>query len=193
MARFESWRGVAIASVLALGLLGCSDRGYVTPPPQATNATLNSRRADQHPRLSYNGRYLVFASDRRNQRHIFVYDQQRRQLLTLPGLNQPGTLHDQPDISADGRYIVYVSEQLGKPDIFIYDRQTLSATPITRDLLGEVRHPTISGDGRFVAFETNRSGQWDIEIYDRGAGVGRSLPQSPNNDDPPPAPDAAAE
>ncbi len=167
-----------LGSCLALSslLLACEDRGYLTPPPQATGATLNSRAADQHPRLSYSGRYLVFASDRGNQRRILVYDLQRRQLVPLPGLNQPGVFHDQPDISADGRYIVYVSEQSGKPDIFVYDRQTFTAEPIARELVGEVRQPTISGDGRFVAFESNRSGQWNIEIYDRGAGIERSLP-----------------
>lgn len=179
-------------AAFALLLAACSDRGYITPPPQELGATLNSRAAEQHPRFSYSGRYLVFASDRRNQRRIMVYDLQRRQLLALPGLNQPGVFQDQPDISADGRYIVYVSEQLGKPDIFVYDRQTLSAEPIARDLLGEVRHPTISGDGRFVAFETNRSGQWDIEIYDRGAGIGRSLPPELPSGGPRPAPDAPA-
>ncbi len=188
MLLFQTGRLGAVAAAVSLLLAGCDDRGYLTPPPQTIGATLNSRTAEQHPRLSYNGRYLVFASDRRNQRSIYVYDLQRRQLLALPGLNQPGIFHDQPDISADGRYIVYVSEQLGKPNIFVYDRQTLAATPVTRDLLGEVRHPTISGDGRFIAFETNRTGQWDIELYDRGAGIGRSLPPQPPTGGPLPNP-----
>lgn len=97
-------------------------------------------------------------------------------MIDLPGLNQPGSLQEQPDISADGRYIVYMSEQLGKPDVFVYDRQTLQAERITENILATVRHPTISGNGRFLAFESNRSGQWDIEIYDRGTNVELSLP-----------------
>ncbi|MGH2414005.1 MAG: TolB family protein [Microcystaceae cyanobacterium] len=167
-----------LAVVLSNGLSSCSDSGFVTPPTQNFGSTLNSTAAEQHPRFSYDGRYLVFASDRQSQRNIFLYDRHDNRLLTLPGLNQPGSMQDQPDVSADGRYIVYVSEQFGKPDIFVYDRQSLRSENITKDWLGEVRHPTISGNGRFIAFETNRYGQWDITIYDRGLDTELSLPQA---------------
>ena len=184
---FLSWR-YPLLNVLVVclitGLVGCGDspwdgfssRGFLTPPTQSFGAALNSSAADQEPRYSYDGRYLVFSSDRLAQRSIYLYNVQQRRLIDLPGLNQPNTLQEQPDISADGRYIVYISEQLGKPDVFVYDRQTLQAERITENILGEVRHPTISGNGRFIAFESNRSGQWDIEIYDRGAAIELSLP-----------------
>lgn len=161
---------------MLVGLAGCSDRGFLTPPPQMIGATLNSLSAEQEPRFSYDGRYLVFTSDRLAHRGVFLYDLQNRRLIDLPGLNQPNSIQDQPDISADGRYIVYVSQERGKPDVFVYDRQTFRSEVITGNVLGEVRHPTITGNGRFVAFESNRSGQWDIEIYDRGLNVELSLP-----------------
>jgi len=188
MKYFPNWSGNFLLKVLAvcliLGLGGClnslwdgfSSRGFLTPPTQSVGAALNSSAADQEPRYSYDGRYLVFSSDRLAQRSIYLYDVQQRRLLDLPGLNQPNSLQEQPDISADGRYIVYISEQLGKPDVFVYDRQTLQAERITENIFWEVRHPTISGNGRFIAFESNRSGQWDIEIYDRGASIELSLP-----------------
>lgn len=156
---------------LAIGLSSCGfslGTQRITPPTQTLGATLNSRSAEESGSLSFDGGYLVFASDRLSQRSIFLYDTRSRQLIDLPGLNQMGVIQDQPDISADGRYIVYVSEQQGKPDVFIYDRQTMFAQQLTRNFLGEVRNPSISGNGRFVAFESNRSGQWDIEILDRG-------------------------
>ncbi len=159
-----------------LALMGCSESGYLTPPTQSLGATLNSSAADQQPRYSYDGRYLVFTSDRQQGRGIFLYDVQQRRLIDLPGLNQLQTIQEQPDISADGRYIVYISEQLGKPNVFVYDRQALKSEAITENILGEIRNPTISGNGRFIAFESNRSGQWDIEIYDRGSNVELSLP-----------------
>jgi Tol biopolymer transport system component len=173
-----------LALCLVIGLASCGGSlwggfgsgGFVTPPTQNLGASLNSSAADQEPSYSYDGRYLVFASDRLAQRSIYLYDMQQRRLVDLPGLNQPNTLQEQPDISADGRYIVYISEQLGKPDVFVYDRQTSEAKRLTENILAEVRHPTISGNGRFVAFESNRSGQWNIEIYDRGTGVDLSLP-----------------
>ncbi|HBE21482.1 MAG TPA: biopolymer transporter [Cyanobacteria bacterium UBA11149] len=171
---------------------GCQEGNFLTPPIQTIGATLNSTAADREPRYSYNGRYLVFSSDRNAQRGIFLYDVQQRRLVDVPGLNLPNVLQEQPDISADSRYIVYISEQFGKPDVFVYDRQTMTSKRITENIIGEVRHPTISGNGRFVAFESNRSGQWDIEIYDRGPDVEPSLPiessQPPDPNQPSPTP-----
>lgn len=163
------------------GLGGCRDSpfgsgSFLTPPTQSLRATLNSPVADLEPRFSYDGRYLVFTSDRQSQRGIFLYDVPNRRLIDLPGLNQAKAIREQPDISADGRYIVYISEERGKPDVFVYDRVALQSEAITENILRDVRHPTISGNGRFVAFESNRSGQWDIEIYDRGLNVEPSLP-----------------
>lgn len=159
-----------------ISLSSCGDGTFVTPPTQPLGSTLNTRSAEQYPQFSYEGRYLVFASDRQGKRSIWLYDTRNGRLIPLPGLNQPGTVQDQPDISADGRYLVYVSEQEGKSDIFVYDRQTLQGKNITNNLIGEVRHPTISGNGRFIAFEFLRSGQWDIMIYDRGVDAPLSLP-----------------
>ena len=170
-----------LSNLVFICLAGCSSPGFIAPPTQTLGGTLNTRFSEQHPRFSYEGKYLVFASSRQGKRSVWLYDRVSNRLLPLPGLNQPGSVQDQPDISADGRYIVYVSEQDGKQDIFVYDRQTLRANNITKNILGEVRQPTISGDGRLVAFESNRSGQWDIIIYDRSLNTPLSLPSQSNN------------
>lgn len=170
-----------ILTIATLSLLGCEGSKYITPPSQTINAKLNSSDAEGSPNFSYDGRYLIYNSDRNAQRSIFLYDLPRRRLIPLPGLNQPGSMQYQADISADGRYIVYVSEQLGKTDIFLYSRQTSKSQNLTRNFIGEVRNPTISGNGRFVSFEGNRLGQWDIEIYDRGAGIDSSQPRNSSN------------
>jgi Tol biopolymer transport system component len=171
--------GVAIA--IAIASCQSPQTGFqITPPTQAFGAVLNTPSAENSPRLSYDGRYLVFASDRRNTRGIYLYDLRRRQLVPLPQLNQQGSWRDQPDISADGRYIVYISEAGGKPDVMVYDRQTNRSQNLTQNQLGAVRHPTISGNGRFIAFERERKGQWDIEIYDRGVTIDPALPTTPS-------------
>ena len=173
--------------VAIFGLSSCQNSRYITPPTQAINATLNSAKAEGTAHFSHDGRYLVYSSDRNAQRSVFLYDLQRRRLIPLPGLNQPGSMQSQADISADGRYLVYVSEQLGKTDVFLYDRTKSKSQNLTKNFIGEVRHPSISGNGRFVSFEGNRSGQWDIEIYDRGVGIDfsqpRSFPDLPSNSD----------
>lgn len=156
----------------------CQDSRYITPPTQTVAATLNSTSAEGHPNFSFDGRYLVYTSDRAAKRSVYLYDLQRRRLTRLPGLNQPGSMQSQADISGDGRYVVYRSEQLGKSDIYLYDRLTARSENLTKSFIGEVRHPSISGNGRFVSFEGNRSGQWDIEVYDRGLGIDLSAPRN---------------
>lgn len=185
------WHHRPLSSIVILAttifiLSGCQNSRYITPPPQNFNAALNSFAAEGNANFSYNGRYLVYTSDRARKRSVYLYDTVRRRALPLPGLNQPGSMQYQADLSADARYIVYCSEQLGKSDVYLYDRSKARAENLTRNFIGEVRYPTISGNGRFVAFEGNREGQWDIEIIDRGAGINLSTPQnSPNL---PPAP-----
>ena len=116
-----------MAIALVLGLGSCQDTGFIAPLPQDLGSFLNTTRNEQNSRFSYDGRYLVFASDRGKQRGIWLYDLVARRLIPLPGVNQPNNFQDQPDISADGRYLVYVSEQSGKSSIWFYDRQTFEA------------------------------------------------------------------
>jgi Tol biopolymer transport system component len=102
---------IAIVLSLIAGLNSCTESGYITPPTQNLGATLNTTAAEQEPHFSYDGRYLVFTSDRDAKTNVLLYDLQSRNLLSLPGLNQPGSRQFQPNISADGRYITYVSEE----------------------------------------------------------------------------------
>lgn len=170
-----------LIAIALLSLLGCEGSKFITPPAQTINAKLNSSNSEGSPNFSYDGRYLVYNSDRNAKRSIFLYDLRNRRLIPIPGLNQPGSMQYQGDISANGRYIVYVSEQLGKTDIFLYNRLTSRSQNLTKNFIGEVRHPAISGNGRFVSFEGNRFGQWDIEIYDRGVGIDFSQPPNSAN------------
>jgi Tol biopolymer transport system component len=159
---------IVCGSLCGLFLVACQGQNFVTPPPDALGNNLNSIHREQNPRLSDDGRYLVFASDRQQQRRIFLYDLSQRKLLPLPGLHQPKVFYDQPDISRNGRYLVYTSEQEGKTNVYLYDRTTFQSQNLTRTYIGQVRNPTISGDGRWIAFEGDRTGQWDIEVIDRG-------------------------
>lgn len=159
---------LCVIAFLGLALVACQDGNFVTPPADPLGTNLNSFHSELNPRLSDDGRYLVFSSDRRQQRRIFLYDLSQRKLLPLPGLHQPNIFYDQPDISRNGRYLVYISEQEGKTNIYLYDRQTFQSKNLTRTYLGQVKNPTISGDGRWIAFEGDHRGQWDIEVIDRG-------------------------
>ncbi len=165
--------------LLLVFLGGCWGGNYLLLPTEPLGGGLNSLAREDSPQLSYDGRYLVFVSDRHGYRAIFLFDVAQRQLLPLPGLNRPGIVQDQPSISGDGRYIAFRSEARGKSDIVVYDRLTRQQEIITATWQGEVQFPAISGDGRFVTFQSDRSGQWNIEIYDRG--VRSPLPVTPAN------------
>jgi len=164
----QVWRFLIVLGVLSLG--GCLDT-QLFKPPQLLTGGINSRMADENPAYSSNGRYLAFASDRNNNRDIFLYDLQERRLVDLPNLNRRDSSQDQPTLSADGRLIGYVSTERGKTDILIYDRQTQRSQLLTGNIRGSVRHPTITGDGRSIAFETNQIGQWHIAVVETGISV----------------------
>ena len=127
---------------------------------------INSNSPEEYPSYSSDGRYLVFASDRRGQRDIFLYDSEQNGLVSLPNLNHGNSSQDQPAISNDGRYIVYLSTERGKTDIFLYDRQRQRSDLLTGNIKGSVRHPTISGDGTKVAFQSSQLGQWKIVLLE---------------------------
>ncbi|MBD2004189.1 TolB family protein [Trichocoleus sp. FACHB-40] len=153
--------------LLGLSLTGCLDTQLFNQP-QILTGGINSQTPDEHPAYSSDGRYLAFASDRNNNRDIFLYDLQERRLVSIPNLNRRDSRQDQPALSADGRFIAYVSSERGKTDIFVYDRQIQRSRLLTSNIRGSVRHPTITGDGRYVAFESSQLGQWHIAIVDRG-------------------------
>ncbi|WP_448533123.1 TolB family protein [Parathermosynechococcus lividus] len=165
--------------LLLVSLGGCWGGSYLLLPTEPLGGGLNSLAREESPQFSYDGRYLVFVSDRPGYRAIFLFDVAQRQLIPLPGLNRPGIVQDQPSISGDGRYIAFRSEARGRSDIVVYDRLTRQQEIITATWQGEVQLPAISGDGRFVTFQSDRNGQWNIEIYDRG--VRSPLPVAPDS------------
>jgi len=151
--------------LVLLIITGCS--GNLLTQPEIIPGGINSNSVEEYPAYSSDGRYLAFASDRRNRRDIFFYDLQDRRLVSLPNLNRRDSAQDQPALSADGRYIAYVSTERGKSDVFVYDRQTQESELLTVNVKGSGKRPTISGDGSQVAFQASQLGQWKIVIVNR--------------------------
>lgn len=148
---------IVLAALLPLG--ACGSLLY---QPQLLTGGINSNFPDLAPSYSADGQYLAFASDRRGQRDIFLFDRAARRLVDLPGLNQRESSQDEPSLSQDGRFLAYLSDQRGRPDIYIYDRQNQRATLMTANVRGLVARPSISGDGRSLIFQTTENGQWHI-------------------------------
>jgi uncharacterized repeat protein (TIGR01451 family) len=125
---------------------------------------------------SYDGRYIVYASDATNLvpgdtngvRDIMLYDRVTKEtrLVSRPvGGGQSNGLSNPARISADGRYVVFRSfasnlvpgDTNGTADIFVYDRITgslemVSVSSSGRQSNAEAKDPAICGDGRYVVF-----------------------------------------
>lgn len=161
MKRFVIFFLIFISSIIG----GCA--GYprlLKFPVDGSGKSLNSRSAELMPQVTAN--YIVFVSDRNGSQDIYLFDAQKRQLISLPGLNSFDEVASHPSISGDGRYLVFASSRQGKSNIYLYDRQTEQKRNLTADLQAEVRNPIINAEGTIVAFEVATDGQWDIIIYD---------------------------
>ncbi len=137
-----------------------------------------------NPRLSADGRYIVFdsnatnlvAGDTNNTRDIFIRDMVT-QSTSLVSVALTGGLANSassfPDLSADGRYITFLSlssnlvagDTNNTADIFIRDMSTGTTIRIvppagvagTVEPNGESRRASISANGRHVSFHSAAS------------------------------------
>jgi Tol biopolymer transport system component len=137
------------------------------------------------PKLSANGRYVVFSSDASNlvaqdtngNTDVFVYDRSTRQttrvsVASVGGQGNDNSGGNSSSISADGRYVAFDSDASNlvsgdsnaATDIFVYDRvlkQTTRASVATSKVQGNsnsgFNSTDISSDGRFVAFDSDAS------------------------------------
>lgn len=159
---------------------------------QSTSIELITRGVDdapanddsQGPRLSADGRYVVYfssasnlaAGDTNNLPDVFLYDHQSKQTTRITA-NEP-TGGSTPDISADGRYIAFGSFASFNDQISVYDRQTGKTVLISRSMEGipsSGTRPRISANGRFVSYMSQASdlvpgdtnGKADVFLYDR--------------------------
>ncbi|MGB5713762.1 MAG: biopolymer transporter [Waterburya sp.] len=158
-------QALRLLSIAIVFLSGCTSS--LLTQPEIIPGGINSNSTEEYPAYSSDGRYLTFASDRRGQRDIFLYDLQSKRLVSLPNLNRRDSTQDQPSLSTDGRYIAYVSTERGKTDIFVYDRRKQKSELLTVNIKGSTKQPTINGDGRQVAFQASQLGQWKIVIVNR--------------------------
>lgn len=157
---------ILVIVVIALIFVGGCSSNLLTQP-EIIPGGINSNSTEEYPAYSSDGRYLAFASDRRGQRDIFLFDLQSKRLVSLPNLNRRDSTQDQPALSNDGRYIAYVSTERGKTDVFVYDRQQQKSELLTVNVRGSVQEPTINGDGSQIAFQASQLGQWKIVIVNR--------------------------
>jgi len=135
------------------------------------------------PRISADGRYVVFSSsasnlvpgDTNNVSDIFVADLStgtiERVSVASDGTEANAGSSFAASISADGRYVAYYSsasnlvagDTNGADDVFVFDRQTHTTTRVSLDVNGGQSQgasllngpPGISADGSIIAYSSN--------------------------------------
>ncbi|MFZ5819138.1 MAG: hypothetical protein ACOYYJ_04475 [Chloroflexota bacterium] len=133
------------------------------------------------PALSYDGRYVAFASDASNLvsgdtnvvTDIFVHDRTTGQTTRVSVDSSSAQANDYSSewgtaISGDGRYVAFSSQATNlvsgdtnnEGDVFVHDRDTGQTGRISVDSTGaqangQSSSPSISSDGRYVAFSSN--------------------------------------
>ncbi len=133
----------------------------------------------QAPRVSDNGRYVVYSSwadnlvpgDWNNRRDVFRHDLQSGLTeLVSESLHASGFANNSsynPDVSSDGRFVVFSSDASdlvptdsnGVRDIFVRDMllgvtERVSLTSTGAQASNECCNPRMTPDGRFVTFDT---------------------------------------
>jgi Tol biopolymer transport system component len=141
---------------------------YDTQTQQTTLLTPGGNQSSGVPKISADGRFVVFSSVASNlavgdttptTTDIYLRDLQTGQTkLLTPGGNN-ASFH--PSISGDGRFVVFdsfasnlvASDPNGmQGDVFLYDAQTQQTTLLTPGGNGRPESPVISANGRYVAF-----------------------------------------
>lgn len=153
----------------------------VSVSSSGAQANSGSSRNNSIPRISADGRFIVFESDAtnlvgndtNNSYDIFVYDRLNRQTTRVSVTSDGTEANDQSThgaISADGRFVTFTSaatnlvtgDTNNYRDVFIHDRQihqtklvSVSSTGVHGN--GDSDYSSVSADGRYVAFVSSAS------------------------------------
>jgi Tol biopolymer transport system component len=171
---FTSYARLTSADVDSMSDIYVLDRATATVTLESAVADGRPLSSDcSHPRISADGRYVVFEAipddPGRGQTGVVLRDRAEntaRRLALAPGGVTPDGWSGQPDIAANGATIVFASaatnlvpEDLNGPHADVY-RLDLASNRIERVSVdsrgvqqqGASQSPSVSGDGRYVVF-----------------------------------------
>ena len=114
---------------------------------------------DLNPRISPDGRRIVFASTSSGSLEIWVCNADGRKPLKLTDMKAGSA--GRPSWSPDGKWIAFDSDKSGNSDVYAVSAEGGPVRQLTIDPAKEVA-PRWSGDGRWIYYGSNRSGSYQI-------------------------------
>ncbi len=131
-----------------------------------------------YPRLSSDGREILYQSNRSGSWQLYVLDVAAgtSRALTSEGNN------NLPDWSPDNRHIAFVSDRDGDEEIYISNRDGSDARRLTRNP-GRDLHPYFSPDGTVLLYNSQRAGApFDVFALDLATGEERRITATPQHE-----------
>ena len=131
-----------------------------------------------YPRLSRDGKKILYQSNRTGKWQIFIMDTQSDKQFPLTNDNFNNNF---PDWNTDGTQIAFVSDRDGNEEIYLINSDGTGLKRLTSDPQRDI-HPYFSPDGRYVLFNSTWSnGSLDIFRYDLQTGKTVQLTNTPND------------
>lgn len=145
--------------------------GRPTPAPRFApggyeQVTFVDEGYDTDVEVSPDGKWLVFASTRHNERpEIYL---QRVGGLSVTQLTNDEADDAFPTFSPDGRRVAFASTRNGSWDLYVMDVDGRNLTQVTSTPHMQELHPSFSPDGSRLAYcaTGTRSGQWELWVVD---------------------------
>jgi TolB protein len=167
---------VQLARLVVLGLLVACKK---SAPAPALRVVLHEDGVENaYPRLSRDGREVLYQSKRSGMWQLYVLD-------LASNVSRPITdagNNNLADWSPDEQRIAFVSDRDGNEEIYVTDRHGKGARRLTRNA-GRDLHPYWSPDGATLLYNSEREGgSFDVYAIDVATGREKRITSTPQNE-----------
>lgn len=158
-------------ALVALACLAACNRKTPPRPPELRVLLHEDGVENAYPRLSNDGREILYQSNRGGTWQLYVLDiaAGTSRVLTHEGNN------NLPDWSPDGRRVAFVTDRDGNEEIYLMNRDGSEPRRLTTNA-GRDIHPYFSPDGKTLLYNSQRGGaSFDVYAIDLATGSERRL------------------